>query len=155
MKCLQKNGMVRQVYECCQTEASSNNHKKPWMEPETGKKVWDVCRMPHFNCNGLLYMTLQNRYFDCLLKHQLDHILYKDIGIPDEWCQYITDNHKYGPTKVRVPCFIESVMLNKLSRSGTRFFSELGVEKGSHSLKNLSITIGYAKVPNSGSALTT
>ena len=39
MKCLQKNGTV---YECCQTVVSSNNCKKPQMEPEIGKKTRDT-----------------------------------------------------------------------------------------------------------------
>ena len=45
-------------------------------------------------------MMPQTGYIDCVLKHQLDHIHYKDIGIPDEWHQFILDNHKLGPVKV-------------------------------------------------------
>ena len=99
-KRLQKNGTVRKVYECCQTEASSNNRKKPRMEPETNKKSRDTCQMHCFNCKGLLYVTLRIGHFNCVLKHHLNHLCYKDIKIPEKWCQYIVDNHKCGPMKV-------------------------------------------------------
>ena len=71
----------------------------------------DTHHMDQFPCNGLLYVTLQDGYFDCVLKHLLNHIHYKDIAIPDKWCQFIIDNHKCGPTKVSVLCVIQLVIL--------------------------------------------
>ena len=94
-----KCGTIQRVYECCQTTASSNHHeKKARQEPD---KVRDARRMPRFDCNGRFYMTPQAGYIDCALKHLLDHIHYKDIRIPDKWRQFILDNHKLGPAKVR------------------------------------------------------
>ena len=66
--------------------------------------------MDRFHCNGLLYVTLRDGYFDCILKHLLDHTRYKDITIPEKWRQFIIDNHKYGPTKVSVPRSIQLVI---------------------------------------------
>ena len=80
------------------------------MEPELGKQSRDTRRMSRFPCNGSLYVTARDGFLDCVLKHSLDHIHYKDITIPDEWRKFIIDNHKCGPTKVSVPCFIQSLM---------------------------------------------
>ena len=80
------------------------------MEPELGKQSRDTRRMPRFPCNGMFYVMAWDGFLDCVLKHSLDHICYKDIAIPDEWRQFIIDNHRYGPTKVSVSSFIRLVM---------------------------------------------
>ena len=80
------------------------------MEPEHGKQGRDTRRMSRFPCNGLLYVTPRDVYFNCVLKHSLDHVRYKDITIPEKWCQFILDNYKYGPMQVSVPCFIQLVI---------------------------------------------
>ena len=80
------------------------------MGPEPGKQGRDTRRMARFPCNGVLYVTAWNGYFDCALKHALKHVRYKDITIPEKWRQFIIDNHKYGPTKVSAPCFIQLVI---------------------------------------------
>ena len=103
----QKCGTVQQVYQCCQTTASSHHHQKK-ARTESGT-VRDARRMRRFDCKGLFYMTLRAGYIDCVLKHQLDHIRYKDIRIPDKWCQFILDNHKLGPAKVRAHLCLNSV----------------------------------------------
>ena len=55
-------------------------------------------------------MTPRAGYIDCVLKHALNHIHYKDIRIPDQWRQFIMDNHKLGPTKVHIHCCVELVI---------------------------------------------
>ena len=84
------------------------------MVPEQGKKGRDARRMARFPCNGLLYVTPRDGFIQCMVKHSLDHVPYKEISIPEEWRQYITDNHNIGAVKVRVPCFIQSVLTKKL-----------------------------------------
>ena len=139
------------MFECCQVEASRDSRKKARMEPEQGKKARDARRMPRFKCNGVLYTTLRDGYFDCTLKHHLNHVRYKDIGIPEKWRQFIMENYKCGPTKVCVLAALNQRQLNRLSRFGARFSSERGVERVSLSLRNLSATIGHVKVLSSGS----
>ena len=84
------------------------------MGPEQGKQGRDVRRMARFPCNGLLYVTPRDGFIQCVVKHSLDHVPYKEISIPEEWRQYITDNHNIGPAKVSVPCFIQSVLTEKI-----------------------------------------
>jgi hypothetical protein len=55
-------------------------------------------------------MTPGDGYIDCVLKHQINHIRYKDIRIPDKWRQFILDSHRLGPAKVRTHCIVELVM---------------------------------------------
>ena len=76
------------------------------MGPEQGKQGRDARRMARFPCNGLFYVTPQDGCIRCVLKHLLDHVPYKDISIPEEWRQYITNNHKIGPTKVSITFFV-------------------------------------------------
>lgn len=103
-KRIQKNGTVERVYKCCQSAASQNNcQKKPKMDPEQEKKGRDTRRMSCFPCNRLLYVTVHNGNIECQLKHSLDHICYTDIRIPDNWWQYITENHRIGPANVSDP----------------------------------------------------
>ena len=52
-------------------------------------------------------MTPRAGHVNCVLRHELDHIRYKDIRIPDKWRQFILDNHKLGPAKVRAHQCIE------------------------------------------------
>ena len=66
--------------------------------------------MDRFPCNGRLYITLRAGYLECALSHSLKHIHYRDIAIPEDWRQFIRDNYKSGPTTVRVPCLIQSIM---------------------------------------------
>ena len=80
------------------------------MEPEHGKQGRDTRRMARFPCDGLLYVTSRDGHFNCVLKHSLEHVRHKGITIPEKWRQFIMDNHKYGPTKVSVPCFIQLVI---------------------------------------------
>jgi len=143
------------MFECCQAEASRDSRKKARMEPEQGKKVRDTRRMPRFKCNGVLYTTLRDGYFDCTVKHHLNHVRYKDIRIPEKWRQFITDNYKRGPTMVCVLAALNQQLLNRLSRFGVRFSSKLVAERISLLLRNQSATIGHVKVLNSGSVPTT
>ena len=76
------------------------------MAPEPDSRGRDTRRMSRFPCNGLLYVTARNGIFDCQLKHSLNHVRYTDIRIPDNWRQYISENHKLGPARVSVPCFV-------------------------------------------------
>ena len=70
--------------------------------------------MARFPCHGVFLVTLRDGYFDCALDHSLDHLPYNDIRVPDEWIDFIKENHKLGPTIVSVPHFIQLVTLNKL-----------------------------------------
>ena len=63
--------------------------------------------MRRFDCKGLFNMTPRDGYIDCALRHEGDHIRYKDIGIPEKWHQFIRDNLKLGPAKVRAHRCIE------------------------------------------------
>ena len=106
-KHVQTDGTVQRVYVCCQTTASDNNReKKAKTDPEAEKKSRDARRMSRFSCKGMFYVTARNGVFDCVLKHSQNHVRYKDIRIPDYWRQYIIENHKDGPTKVSIPCFV-------------------------------------------------
>jgi len=61
------------------TTSSNNREKKQKTEPEQDKEGRDTRRMFRFPCNGLFNVTAQDRYFDCELKHSLNHVRYKDI----------------------------------------------------------------------------
>lgn len=139
------------MFDYCQVDAIRDSPKKARMEPEQGKKARDARRMPRFKCNRVLYTTLRDGYFDCTLKHHLNHVRYKDIGIPEKSRQFIMENYKCSPTKVCVLAALNQRQLNRLSRFGARFSSERGVERVSLSLRYLSATIVHVKVLNSGS----
>ena len=111
--------------------------------------------MACFPCNGVFIVTLQDRYFDCVLNHSLDHVPYKDIKVPEKWCDFITKNHKLGPTVVSVPCFIQLVNLNPLVKIWHKILLTLRVEMALLSLRKWFVMLGYTKAPSSGSVLTT
>ena len=149
---LKKSGTIQQVFECCQTTASTNNQsKKLKAEPAQGR---DVRRMARFPCQGYVYITLHDGFFDCLLDHPLDHVRYKDISIPEKWKQYIMDNHSDGPTKV-CTALILGLQLNELSRSIEISFRRPGVGRALHSHRRQSATFGFMKGAMSGSVLKT
>ncbi len=61
--------------------------------PKTDK-TRDSRRMPRFHCNGWLHIVAGRDIatMDITVKHEVEHVAYKDIYLPDKWKEYIRDN---------------------------------------------------------------
>lgn len=83
---------LKYSYHCAQNESRQEApKKKPGIEED---KRRDKMKMVAFPCHGWLQMTVNTAEPNIIamhLKHDLDHVPYCDIYLPESWRVKITD----------------------------------------------------------------
>lgn len=64
------------------------------MKVPKGDKPRDARRMRRFECDGWLHITVlaNSNVVDITCKHNLEHLPYVNIDLPDQWKDYIKEN---------------------------------------------------------------
>jgi hypothetical protein len=88
-----------------------NTHQEPKKVCADPSKARDARRKPRYPCDGKLKISVKNdsRSVGISLSHLVGHQVYKDLKIPDKWCDYIIANQASTPSKASASNILYSI----------------------------------------------